>query len=215
MVCFHGFANRPLALMLPIISSTISNQQRKYVAEVSLFPCILPISTWTCPMNRMYEGPGFLFPWHFGMIEASGLSANKMTPTSHTTSICFHAESNCWGVFSFVWVFLIFENYLIQVLLDKDISSSAVNFVSKTVGKTGLNLANIHHLAIHESGEVSWFVLGPTFETSMVWCGNPFWDLHTYFQISSAACKVLHNTKQLPIVMSVDKAFSRESVLCL
>jgi len=84
MVCFHGFANRPLALMLPIISSTISNQQRKYVAEVSLFPCILPISTWTCPMNRMYEGPGFLFPWHFGMIEASGLSANKMTPTSHT-----------------------------------------------------------------------------------------------------------------------------------
>ena len=122
-------------------------------------------------MNRMYEGPGFLFPWHFGMIEASGLSANKMTPTSHTMILLqsVSMQKVIVGVYFHLFgFFLIFENYLIQVLLDKDISSSAVNFVSKTVGKTGLNLANIHHLAIHESGEVSWFVLGPTFETSMV-----------------------------------------------
>lgn len=75
MVYFHGFANRSLALMLPVISTTISGLQRKHLAEASFFPHILPISTSRLSANRMYEDYGFLFLWHFGMTYENTLGA--------------------------------------------------------------------------------------------------------------------------------------------
>lgn len=77
MVCFHGFANRPLVLVLPVISTTISDLQRKCLAEASLFPRVLPMSTSRHSSNRICEGYGFLFPWHFGMTTASGLGTKR------------------------------------------------------------------------------------------------------------------------------------------
>lgn len=75
MVCFHGFANRSLALTLPVISTTISDLQRKRLAEASFFPHILPISTSRLSANRICEDYGFLFPWHFGMTSENTLGA--------------------------------------------------------------------------------------------------------------------------------------------
>lgn len=75
MVYFHGFANRSLALTLPVISTTISDLQRKRLAEASFFPHILPISTSRLSANRIYEDYGFLFPWHFGMTYENTLGA--------------------------------------------------------------------------------------------------------------------------------------------
>lgn len=75
MVYFHGFANRSLALMLPLISTTISDLQRKCLAEASFFPHILPISTSRPSANRICEDYGFLFSWHFGKTSENTLGA--------------------------------------------------------------------------------------------------------------------------------------------
>lgn len=73
MVYFHGFANRSLALTLPVISTTISDLQRKRLAEASFFPHILHISTSRLSANRISEDYGFLFPWPFGMTSENTL----------------------------------------------------------------------------------------------------------------------------------------------
>lgn len=73
MVCFHGFANRSLALTLPVISTTISDLQRKRSAEASFFPHIFATSRLSA--NRICEDYGFLFPWHFGMTSENTLGA--------------------------------------------------------------------------------------------------------------------------------------------
>lgn len=158
------------------------------------------------------------------VLDSSSLGISEWLLQVELAQIKWHPPLAQWRYFNllsciklvvgFLFVsFFIFKNYFIQVLLEEDINSSAAKFVSKRLKK----VASVwhHHLQTLEHGEVSCFVQGPTLKTSMVWGGNPFWDSHTCPQIRSAACKVLHNTKQLPIVMSVDKAFSRESILCL
>lgn len=67
----------PLVLMLPVISTTISDLQRKCLAEASFFPRILPISALRSSANRICEGYGLLFPWHFGTNTAEGLGAKR------------------------------------------------------------------------------------------------------------------------------------------